>query len=148
MSRREDREHRFAQWLEHMRAWQSSGEALCAYARNHGMAPASLYYWRKVLRREGHWPRDPGERDRVQKPALDSDAARSPMRFARVTFEEARQGSSITVRLALASTIPLRRQGGGGFLERKIRTSTAEERRSVALPTGSRARTGLARNKL
>lgn len=103
MSRRENREHRFAQWLEHLRGWQASGEALCAYARNRGMAPASLYYWRKVLRREGRWPREPGEMDRAQRPALASDTARSAMRFARVTFEEARRGSSITVRLMLAN---------------------------------------------
>lgn len=103
MSRREDQEHRFAQWLEHLRSWEASGEALCAYARSRGMAPASLYYWRKVLRREGHWPRRPGELDRVQRPALGSDAARGALRFARVTFEEARRSSPITVRLALAN---------------------------------------------
>ncbi len=103
MSRQEDREHRFAQWLEHLRSWEASGEPLCAYARRCGMAAASLYYWRKVLRREGHWPRRPGELDRVQRPALGSDVARGPMRFARVTFEEARQSASITVRLTLTN---------------------------------------------
>jgi hypothetical protein len=103
MSRREDRERRMAQWLEHLRSWQASGEALCAYARSRGIAPASLYYWRKVLRREGCWPREPGELDRAQRPALGSDSARSPMRFARVTFEDAHRNSSITVRLTLAN---------------------------------------------
>lgn len=103
MSRREGREQRMAQWLEHLRSWQGSGEALCGYARSRGLAPASLYYWRKVLRREGHWPREPGELDPVQRPALGSDSARSAMHFARVTFEEAHRTASITVRLTLAN---------------------------------------------
>lgn len=103
MSRREEREQKFAQWLEHLRSWEASGEALCVYARGRGMAPASLYYWRKVLRREGHWPRERGEQDRVPRQALGSEAARGALRFARVTFEEARRSSPITVRLTLAN---------------------------------------------
>jgi hypothetical protein len=101
MSRREDRERKIADWLEHLQNWRASGEALSAYARSHGVEPWSMYYWRNVLRREGHWPQEPGEADRQQRSAVAPGSARAPMRFARVTFEESSRSSSITVRVML-----------------------------------------------
>jgi hypothetical protein len=92
MSRREDRARRIAGWLEHLQSWKASGEALSAYARSHGVEPGSMYYWRNVLRREGHWPQEPGEPDGGQKVAAASGSTRVPLRFARVRFEHATGG--------------------------------------------------------
>ena len=103
MSRREDRERRVAGWLEHLQSWKASGEALSAYARSHGVEPWSMYYWRNVLRREGHWPREAGESDGGQKAATASGSTRVPLRFARVRFEQASGSSSVTVRVMLAN---------------------------------------------
>lgn len=89
MSRREDRERKMAGWLEHLQSWKSSGEALSTYARSRGIEPWSMYYWRKVLRREGRWPDEPGEVEGGRRPAVVSGLTGSSMRFARVTFEEA-----------------------------------------------------------
>lgn len=58
-----------------------------------------MYYWRNVLRREGHWPEEPGEAQ--QRSAVAPGSARAPMRFARVTFEKASGSSPITVRVML-----------------------------------------------
>jgi hypothetical protein len=103
MSRREDRERRIAGWLEHLQSWKASGEALSAYARSHGVEPWSMYYWRNVLRREGHWPREAGESDRGQKAAAASGSTRVPLRFASVRFEQASGSASVTVRVMLAN---------------------------------------------
>lgn len=103
MSRREDRARRIAGWLEHLQSWEASGEALSAYARHHGMEPGLMYYWRNVLRREGHWPQGPGEPDGGQKVAAASGSGRVPLRFARVRFEHATGGPSVTVRVMLAN---------------------------------------------
>lgn len=96
MSRREDRERRIAGWLEHLEGWKASGEALSAYAHNHGIKAGSMYYWRSVLRREGCWPQD-GE----QRPGGAS--ARVPLRFARVKLEEVSRGLPLTVRVTLTN---------------------------------------------
>ncbi len=36
-------------WLQHYQAWQTSGKNQVAYAREHGLAVKSLYYWKKRL---------------------------------------------------------------------------------------------------
>ncbi|WP_293653984.1 helix-turn-helix domain-containing protein [Thiolapillus sp.] len=40
-------------WLQHYQAWQTSGKNQVAYAREHGLAVKSLYYWKKRLRQIG-----------------------------------------------------------------------------------------------
>ena len=62
-----------------------------------------MYYWRNVLRREGHWPWEAGESDRGQKAAAASGSPRGPLRFARVRFEQASGSASVTVRVMLAN---------------------------------------------
>ena len=81
MSRREDRERRIAEWLEHLEGWKVSGDALSTYARSHGIEPGSMYYWRSVLRREGRWPEEPGRTGRGRTPGVASESARVPLRF-------------------------------------------------------------------
>jgi transposase-like protein len=103
MSRREDRERRIAGWLEHLEGWKASGEALSTYARSHGIETGSMYYWRSVLRQEGRWPGESGETDRGRRPAVASESARVPLRFARVKLERADGGSALTIRVTLAN---------------------------------------------
>jgi|SRR5581483_7786394 len=102
MSRREDRECKIAGWLEHLQSWKVSGEALSAYAPSHGLEPWSMYYWRNVLRREGHWPAEPGETGREKTATAALDSTRVPLRFARVRFEEP-VSSPVTVRITLTN---------------------------------------------
>jgi hypothetical protein len=102
MSRREDRERRIAEWLEHMEGWKASGVALSTYARSHGLEPGSMYYWRGVLRQEGRWPEEPGRTDRGRKPGV-SESARVPLRFARVKLEQSSRGSALTIRVTLTN---------------------------------------------
>ena len=101
MSRREDRERKMAEWLEHLEGWKASGDALSVYARKHGIQPASMYYWRGVLRQEGRWPEQPGEGG--LKPGSATRLARVPLRFARVKLDQASRGSAVTVRVTLAN---------------------------------------------
>jgi hypothetical protein len=103
MSRREDRERKVAGWLEQLQGWKASGESLLAYAQARGIEASSMYYWRKVLRREGHWPEDPGEGRGARREAVTADAVRVPLRFARVRLEESPRRSAVTVRVTLAN---------------------------------------------
>ena len=104
MSRREDRERKIAGWLEHLQSWKSSGKPLSAYAKAHDIEPWSMYYWRKVVRREGRWPEDQGEQDRGgRRRTVASGSARVPLRFARVTLKDSARPSSVTVRMTLAN---------------------------------------------
>jgi len=103
MSRREDRERRIAEWLEHMEGWKASGVALNTYARSHGIEPGSMYYWRGVLRREGRWPDEPGRTNRGRKPGVASESGRVPLRFARVKVEQPSRGSALTIRVTLTN---------------------------------------------
>lgn len=98
MSRREDRERRLAEWLEHLELCKASGEALSTYARGHGIEPGLMYYWRSVLRRAGRWPGEPGRKTRVV-----SESARVPLRFARVKLEQVTAASAVTIRVTLTN---------------------------------------------
>ena len=40
-------------WLQHYQACQASGNSQVAYAREHGLAVKSLYYWKKRLQQIG-----------------------------------------------------------------------------------------------
>ena len=40
-------------WLEHYQASQASGNSLAEYAREHGLAKKSFYYWKKRLLKLG-----------------------------------------------------------------------------------------------
>lgn len=40
-------------WLQHYQASQASGESMAVYAREHGLAIKSFYYWKKRLRQLG-----------------------------------------------------------------------------------------------
>ena len=40
-------------WLKHHQACQASGESQADYAREHGLAIKSLYYWKKRLQQIG-----------------------------------------------------------------------------------------------
>jgi transposase-like protein len=99
MLRAEDRAMRIAEWREHLEGWKASGEALRAYARGHGIDPGSMYYWRNVLRREGHWLEPQGDR----KVPVAADSPRVPLRFARVKIEPSKSDSVIMIRLRLTN---------------------------------------------
>jgi transposase len=40
-------------WLDLMRRWQQSRLTVCAFCARHGLAQASFYLWRRVLRDRG-----------------------------------------------------------------------------------------------
>jgi len=103
MSRAEDRERKRAGWLEHLQSWQASGHGLSAYARDHGIEPGSMYYWRTALRRKGLWPEERGHPGRERGAAAVSEPARVPLRFARVKLDQVDRGLSLTVRVMLAN---------------------------------------------
>ncbi len=99
MSRREDRERKAAEWLEHLQGWKDSGVALSAYARSRGLALWAMYHWRNVLRREGRWPEGPLRRGTATRDAKSSK--RVPLRFARVALAEPPRSAPLTVRVQL-----------------------------------------------
>lgn len=99
MSRREDRERKTAEWLEHLRSWKASGSSLPAYAKSHGLALWTMYRWRSVLRREGLWA-DAGPRRRAL-PGSAKISRAVPLRFARVSLMSAAPSHPFTVRIEL-----------------------------------------------
>lgn len=99
MSRREDRERKVAEWLEHLQGWKDSGVALSSYARSRGLALWAMYHWRNVLRREGRWTEEPPRRS---IPASEAkNGKRIPLRFARVALTESPRSAPLTVRVQL-----------------------------------------------
>jgi hypothetical protein len=88
---------------EQLQGWKASGESLLRYAQARGLETSSMYYWRNVLRREGHWPEDPGEGRGARREAVAADLPRVPLRFARVSVEESHRWSRVTVRVTLAN---------------------------------------------
>jgi hypothetical protein len=99
MSRREDRERKAAEWLEHLQGWKDSGTALSAYARSRGLALWAMYHWRNVLRREGRWAEEPRRRSTSAEEA--KSGKRIPLRFARVALSELPRSVPLTVRVHL-----------------------------------------------
>ncbi|HEX2494240.1 MAG TPA: hypothetical protein VHK24_10730 [Steroidobacter sp.] len=99
MLKREDRAAKAAQWLEHLRAWRSSGEPLAAYVRRQDLRLWEAYRWRRLLRRDGLWS---------EATALRRSAS-VPVRFARVERRDAAQviaargAPSLLLRLSLAN---------------------------------------------
>ncbi len=101
MLKREERQRKVAEWLEHLQGWRASGESLAAYAQRSGLALWAAYHWRKVLTQEGSWPEDtavPGKSRPVRK-----GAGRVPLRFARVTVTESARSAPLMVRIQLAN---------------------------------------------
>jgi hypothetical protein len=103
MSRREERARKIEGWLEQLQSWKASGKPMSEYANVHGIQPWSMYYWLKVLRREGRWPEGPAEERGARRELSRSDSARVPLRFARVSLEGNARRSSVTVRVPLAN---------------------------------------------
>jgi hypothetical protein len=99
MSRREDRERKAAEWLEHLRNWKDSGTSLSAYARGHGLALWAVYHWRRVLQHEGRWSGEP--RHRRKSSPLARGSERIALRFARVSVSDPVRRASLTVRVQL-----------------------------------------------
>lgn len=99
MSRREDRERKARQWLEHLQSWKDAGTSLSAYARSHGLAPWAVYHWRRVLQHEGRWSEEPPRRSKSSPLARESK--RIALRFARVSVSDPVRRASLTVRVQL-----------------------------------------------
>ena len=38
------------QWAKRVRAWEQSGQTRAVFCRTHGLNPATLDYWRRMLR--------------------------------------------------------------------------------------------------
>lgn len=51
-----------AGWLEHLRAWEASGESLAGYAAEHGLRRQSLYRWKSRLQALGEQSTHPNVR--------------------------------------------------------------------------------------
>lgn len=91
MLKREDRDRKTAEWLEHLRLWQASGLPFAAYARQSGLTLATAYQWRSRLTRAGLWHESPRARR--------SDAPdRVPLRFARVYRVEPQSAGVVIAR--------------------------------------------------
>jgi hypothetical protein len=99
MSRREDRERKTAEWLEHLQGWKASGSSLPAYAKSRGLALWTMYRWRSVLRREGLWA-DGGPRRRALPESAKISRA-VPLRFARVSLKPPAPRQSLTLHVEL-----------------------------------------------
>lgn len=100
MSKQEERSQRVAQWLAHLRAWSQSGKSASAYAAGHGLTASAMYYWRRVLTREGHWhgPGAAAADARVARRALSA-----PLRFARVAVTQSARPVPLVVRVVLGN---------------------------------------------
>lgn len=99
MSRREDRERKATEWLEHLQSWRDAGTSLSAYARSHGLALWAVYHWRRVLQHEGRWLEEPTRRSKSSAVARGSE--RIPLRFARVSVSDPIPRASLTVHVQL-----------------------------------------------
>jgi hypothetical protein len=99
MSRREDRERKATEWLEHLQSWRDAGTSLSAYARSHGLALWAVYHWRRVLQHEGRWPEEPKRRSNSSPLARSSK--RIALRFARVSVSDPVRRAPLIVRVQL-----------------------------------------------
>ena len=79
-----------AAWLEHIRGWQASGEALSAYAARQGIPRQGIYRWKRRLQALGLLTASDGRR-RGEKGAATrpSGAQRLGYVTARIAPEEA-----------------------------------------------------------
>jgi hypothetical protein len=85
-SRAGELSERMASHLEHLRACESSGESLKAYAARSGLSIHTLYQAKKVLRRKGVLGMSGAVKRAVRKHAA---RARHTVRFAEVTAASA-----------------------------------------------------------
>lgn len=99
--KREERDRKAAEWLEHLQSWKESGQSLAAYARGHGLTAWSAYQWRRALRRDGSFREEPGAQRRLR--ARRDDSPRIPLRFARVALASAPPTAPMIVRIQLAN---------------------------------------------
>jgi hypothetical protein len=76
--RREDRQRKVAEWLEHLQGWKASGESLAAYARRCSLPLWAAYRWQAVLTGEGSWHEEPNEQ--VALGIAQRSARRVPLR--------------------------------------------------------------------
>jgi hypothetical protein len=75
-------------WLNHYQACRASGKTMAEYAREHGLALKSFYFWKRRLRQLG---------------VIGSDLSaptKSPLFFPVRVREESRPGAACTVRFA------------------------------------------------
>jgi hypothetical protein len=101
MMKREERQRKAAEWLEHLQGWKASGQSLSAYVRERGLALCSAYQWRRVLTRDGSWPE--GSQLPGKPRAAHEGSQRIPLRFARVTVADSQPTSPVLVRVQLAN---------------------------------------------
>jgi hypothetical protein len=101
MLKREERQRKAAEWLEHLQGWKASGESLAAYAQRSGLALWAAYHWRRVLMQDGSWQEDPAT-PRKSRPAR-KDVRRVPLRFARVTVTDSTRSAPLIVQVQLAN---------------------------------------------
>lgn len=61
-------------WLDHLKAWKSTGKSMTLYARKHGLNPDSFYYWKKKLRLKGIWDDErqskPDSKNKSRRPSF------------------------------------------------------------------------------
>jgi hypothetical protein len=101
MLKREDRQRKVAEWLEHLQGWKASGESLAAYARRCSLPLWAAYHWRAVLTGEGSWHEGPNEP--VAVGIAQSSARRVPLRFARVAVSDTPRAMPLIVRVQLGN---------------------------------------------
>jgi hypothetical protein len=101
MLKREDRQRKVAEWLEHLQGWKASGESLAAYARRCSLPLWAAYHWRAVLTGEGSWHQDPNEP--VALGMAQRSVRRVPLRFARVAVSDTPRAMPLIVRVQLAN---------------------------------------------
>jgi len=101
MLKRDERQRKAAEWLEHLQGWKSSGESLAAYSRRNSLTLWSAYHWRGVLRRDGSFREEPAARGKSR--CAQKDSHRVPLRFARVTVTDSPRVAPLVVRVQLAN---------------------------------------------
>jgi hypothetical protein len=101
MLKREDRERKVAEWLEHLGAWKSSGLSLARYAREHKIAAFAAYQWRARLTKRGLWCEELSPTP-IGAKILDT-SSRVPLHFARVRVAPEPRLRSLMVRVELSN---------------------------------------------
>lgn len=100
MSGQAERSQKVSQWLEHLRSWRQSGRSVSAYAAGHGLAASAMYHWRRVLIREGHWPKRTGS---TTGRGAAGRVSATPLRFARVAVTDSVRPTPVIVRIILGN---------------------------------------------
>lgn len=97
MLKREDRQRKVAEWLEHLQGWKASGESLAAYARRCSLPLWAAYHWRAVLTGEGSWHEE--SKAQAAPGIVQRRAQRVSLRFARVAVSDMPRAMPLIVRV-------------------------------------------------